>query len=444
MTIRRLAGIGALPLMRRRTRGGMPVAVDESRMRDPATARTRILYMQPSDHFGGAERQAATVLPRLVKLGMDVTALVGPGRTIVDWLQAAGVRDIVYSKEFPSDWAEARGIETLGRVRTFVTQSRRLGRQVAEILDSGRYHAVVAAMAISWISATPPSRQRGVPILWRAGGTELPVAQRLLLSLFANRYPPDALICNSEAVRRMFAPLVPAPASLVRNGVDTDLFRVGAGDPQRLGLPPRDRRPPVIGFAGRLVPQKRPQDFLQMAAAIAGRHPDVRFLMAGEGSRRPSVERQANELGLTDRVRFLGLVRDMRDFYAACDLLVLPSRSEGCPNTVLEAMAMKLPVVASDTPSTREVVHSASDGVLYPIGQVDRLVEEVERLLRAPALRAELAERAWRKVQGPFSAAASAASLVARIEATAAAVRTAAVRAALRPSPTSLSDTAPA
>jgi glycosyltransferase involved in cell wall biosynthesis len=414
-------------------------------MRDIVSPRTRILYVQPSDHFGGAERQAATLLPRLVKRGVDVTALVGPGRTIVDWLQAAGVHDIVYSDLFPPDWAEARGMETLARVRDFVMRARRLGHQVGEILDARRYDAVVAAMAISWVSATPPSRRRGVPILWRAGGTELATAQRLLLPLWANRYPPDALICNSEAVRRMFAPLVPARASLVRNGVDTDLFRPGAGDPTKLGQPAAgDRRHPVVGFAGRLVPQKRPQDFLQMAAAIAQRHPEVQFLMAGEGSRRPSVERQARELALGERVRFLGLVRDMRDFYAACDLLVLPSRSEGCPNAVLEAMAMKVPVVASDTPSTREVVQSMTDGVLYPIGQVDRLVEAVVQLLEAPSLRAELAERAWRKVQGPFGAAASAAALVSRIEATVAAVRTAADRAARHPSPTSLSGTAPA
>ena len=413
-------------------------------MRDDAAPRAHILYLQPSDHFGGAERQAATLLPRLVKQGVDVTALVGPGRTIVDWLQAAGVNSIVYSDTFPSDWAEARGgLELLGRTRAFVMRARRLGREVGEILDGGRFDAVVAAMAFSWVGATPASRARGVPILWRAGGTELPAFQRLVLSLWAHRYPPDGLICNSEAVRRMFAPLVPAPSSLVRNGVDTDLFRVGAGNPANLGLDPR-RGHPVVGFAGRLVPQKRPQDFLQMASAIARRHPQVRFLMAGEGSRRPSVEQLARELRLGDRLRFLGLVRDMRDFYAACDLLVLPSRSEGCPNTVLEAMAMKLPVVASDTPATREVVESMSDGLLYPMGEVDKLAEAVERLLGNPGLRAALAERAWRKVQGPFGAAASAAALVRRIETTVGAVRTAGARAALRPSPTALSDTAPA
>jgi glycosyltransferase involved in cell wall biosynthesis len=412
-------------------------------MRDQPSPRTRILYVQPSDHFGGAERQAATLLPRLVKQGVDVTALVGPGRTILDWLKTAGVSDIVHSDNFPADWAEARGFERLGRAREFVARAGRLGRQVGELLDAGQFDAVVAGMAISWVAATPPSRARGVPILWRAGGTELSAVQRVVLQLWAHRNPPDALVCNSEAVRQMFAPLVPARASLVRNGVDNQLFRVGAGNPANVGLG-RERAQPVVGFAGRLVPQKRPQDFLAMAAVVARRHPGVRFLMAGEGSRRPMVERQAAELGLGDRLRFLGLVPDMRDFYAACDLLVLPSRSEGCPNTVLEAMAMKVAVVASDTPATREVVQSLSDGLLYPTGDVDRLVLSVERLLSDSALRAELAERAWRKVQGPFSADASALSLIRRIEATVAGVRTAAAPGERRPSPTVLSDTAPA
>jgi glycosyltransferase involved in cell wall biosynthesis len=388
-------------------------------MRDQRTRRPRILYMQPSDHFGGAERQAATLLPRLVEQGLDVTALVGPGRTIVDWLQAAGVHDIVHTDKFPADWAGSRGIARLAVARDFVLRPGRLGKQVGAILDSRPYDAVVAAMAFSWMAATPPSRRRGVPILWRAGGTELPLLHRLALPLWARRHPPDALICNSEAVRKMFGPLVPAPSVLVRNGVDTDLFRVGAGNPGNLGMAPRGKSDHVVvGFAGRLEPQKRPQDFLQMAAVIARRHPQVMFQVAGEGNLRPQAEQLARELGLGDRLRFLGLVREMRDFYAACDLLVLPSRSEGCPNTVLEAMAMRVPVIASDTPSTREVIVSMSDGLLYPMGEVDRLIEGVEQLLAAPALRAALADGGWRKVHGPFSARASARAMISRIEAT--------------------------
>jgi glycosyltransferase involved in cell wall biosynthesis len=370
----------------------------------------RILYLQPSELFGGAERQIAAVLPQLQLHGVAVTALVGPGHTIVDWLAQSGVKDIIHSSSFPRDMSDARGVGQLTRAQEFVSQAGVVERQVEALIEDRRIDAVVAGMAFSWVSATRAARRTGVPVLWRVGGMELSSVERLLLPLWARRNPPDALICNGEGVRDMFSPLVPAPAFLVRNGVDTTLFRPAAGA----------RRPPdapaVVGFAGRLVPQKRPEDFLAMAARIGGRHPEVRFVIAGEGSRRPEYERLAVERGIAGRVRFLGMVEDMTAFYAACDLLVLPSRSEGCPNTVLEAMAMRLPVVASDTTATREVVTHLRDGFLFPVGDLDRLCDTVEAALSAPDLRAAVAARALRRAQGPLSASTSAATLAEVIE----------------------------
>ena len=371
-------------------------------------ALARILYVQPSELFGGAERQAAALLPRLRAEGLEVTALVGPGTTIVDWLQTAGVPDIVHSTRFPRDWAESRGLQRLARTRDFVRQAADLQGEVEELMVDRGVQVVVASMAFSWVSATPAARRRSIPVIWRAGGTELSRPQRVLLPLWARRHAPAALVCNSQAVRRMFAPLVPAPAFIVRNGVDTDLFQPSAG--RATGLRPAWARQ-VVGFAGRLVPQKRPEDFLAMAAQVAIRRPDVAFLVAGEGGRRAHFQAKARELGLDGRLGFLGAVRDMPAFYAACDLLVLPSRSEGCPNIILEAMAMKVPVVASDTASTREVVTPLRDGLLFPIGQVDRLVDLVQQLLDTPAMGAALAARALRKVQGPLGAGASAHAL---------------------------------
>jgi glycosyltransferase involved in cell wall biosynthesis len=372
----------------------------------------QILYVQPSELFGGAERQIASMLPQLQKQGVGVTALVGPGRTIVDWLEGAGVKDIVHSTSFPRDMSDARGVELLARTQEFVAQARVVEREVEALIDDRHIDAVVAGMPFSWASATPAAHRKGVPVLWRSGGMELSIVDRVLLPLWARSNPPDALICNGDGVRDLFGPLVPSPAYVVRNGVDTDLFRPGAA---RGALRPAGAGK-VIGFAGRLVPQKRPQDFLAMAARIAARHPDARFLVAGDGSRRARYEQLAAKLGLGNHVQFLGMVGDMRSFYASCDLLVLPSRSEGCPNIVLEAMAMRLPVIASDTTATREVVGHLRDGFLFPVGDIDTLSETVELALSAPDLCATLAARALRKVQGPLSAAASAAALAGVVE----------------------------
>jgi glycosyltransferase involved in cell wall biosynthesis len=370
----------------------------------------RVLYLQPSELFGGAERQVAAVLPHLQRQGVAVTALVGPGHTIVDWLREAGVEDIVHSPSFPRDMSDARGVGQLARAQEFVMQAGEVERQVEELIEDRRIDAVVGGMAFSWVSATRAARRKRIPVIWRVGGMELSGVERLILPLWARRNPPDAVICNSEGVRDMFAPLIPAAAYVVRNGVDTSLFSPPARPQRTPGAPP------VIGFAGRLVPQKRPEDFLAMAARIAVRHPAARFVIAGEGSRRPDYEKMAVELGVAPRVRFLGMVKDMTSFYASCDLLVLPSRSEGCPNIVLEAMAMRLPVVASDTIATREVVTHLRDGFLFPVGNIDKMCETVEEALSAPDLRAAMAARALRKVQGPLSAAASASALAEIVE----------------------------
>ena len=372
----------------------------------------RILYLQPSELFGGAERQIAAVLPQFQKQGVAVTALVGPGQTIVDWLQGAGVKDIVRSRNFPRDQSEARGLGHIAVASEFIAKAHVVEREVERLIEDRGIEAIVAGMAFSWVASTPAARRKGIPVLWRVGGMELSTIERVALKIWARRNPPDGLISNGQSVRELFAPLVPAPSYIVRNGVDTDLFQpAGASGFMR----PRDARF-VIGFAGRLSPQKRPQDFLEMAARIAPRHPDVRFLIAGDGSRRPLYEALAARLGVLDRVQFLGQVRDIRSFYASCNLLVLPSRSEGSPNVVLEAMAMKLPVAASNTPATSEVISHLRDGFLFPVGDLDGMTETVEMALREPELRASITARAFRKAQGPLSAAASAATLAGIIE----------------------------
>jgi glycosyltransferase involved in cell wall biosynthesis len=373
---------------------------------------TRILYVQPSELFGGAERQMAAVLPELQNQGVEVTALVGPGPTIVDWLKAAGVKDIVASRSFPRDQSDARGVEQLVRAGEFVAQTSVVEQEIEALIEDRRVEAVVAGMAFSWVAATPAARRAGVPVIWRAGGMELSSVERVALRLWARRHPPDAFIANGDGVRDLFAPLIPAPAHVVRNGVDIELFRPGAA----AGSTGPRGASAVIGFAGRLVPQKRPQDFLAMAARIAARHPEVRILIAGDGSRRPEFEAMAAALGVADRVQFLGKVGDMRAFYSSCTVLVLPSRSEGSPNIVLEAMAMKLPVIASDTTATRELLTHLRDGLLYPVGDVEALTETVELALAAPELCMTLAARAFKKVQGPLSAATSAATLAAVVE----------------------------
>lgn len=378
-----------------------------------ASRPIRVLYLQPAPLFGGAERQAATNVPLLRELGLEVVPVVGPGTAIAEWLRERGVNDFVLSDCFPGGGPRPRGLARLSlpdQYRRCLVRSQRL---VAKLVNERGIDVILAAMPFSWVASTEVARRLGVAIVWRAGGTEITAMQKAALWTWGIRQSPDLLLCNGDAVRRTYAPLVRAPVAVVPNGVDIEQFRPGDHDPRRY-RPPRARL--AVGFAARLVAQKRPQDFIELAAQLARRRPDVAFLLAGEGSRRAAYQKIADRAGASN-LRFLGYVSDMRAFYAAIDVLVLPSRSEGCPNVVLEAMAMDTVVVASDAAGTVEVLRHGREGLVYPIGDVARLTEMIDDLAAHPERVLALRQAAALRVRSRFDARACAAGIADELQA---------------------------
>lgn len=356
-------------------------------------APIRVLYLQPCASFGGAERQASIVIPRMKEWDIEVIPMAGPSRTIVRWLEDHGVDDTVLCTDFPGNWKKPKGLARMALPYRYVKCRERVASEVERLILELGIDLVYAAMPFSWLAATPPARKHGVPIVWRAGGTLIRPFEKVLLKAWSRLHPPDLLLCCSEAVRDVFGPLTPAPAEVVRNGVELDRFRPGRGDPQ-LFRPPGARL--VVGFAARLAPEKRPEDFVEMAARLAPKFPDATFLVAGEGSRRPIYQALAQERGLTlgRQIQFLGYVEDMTSFYAACDILTLPSRSEGCPNMVLEGMAMQKGLVVTNLVAKTGVIAHERDGLIFQVGDVEDFTAQVGRLMGSEPLRASLARRA--------------------------------------------------
>jgi glycosyltransferase involved in cell wall biosynthesis len=373
--------------------------------------RLRVLYLQPAPLYGGAERQAALHASLLPGFGVDVIPVAGPGRAVVDWLTERGVTTIVHSPNFPGGWPKQRGLGRLTLPWRYLDCGVRAHAQFVRLADEHDPDVIVASLPFAWITGSLVALRRSVPIVWRAGGERINVVQRACLRLLTTALVPDALLCNAEAVRRTFEPYIPAPVSVIANGVDADHFRPGAGDRNRY-RPPGARV--VVGYASRLTRAKRPQEFIEAAARLRDRHPDARFLLAGGGSIRPELERLAAERH-ADNLDFLGFVSDMQSFYAACDVIALPSGAEGCPNFLLEAMAMGKPVVASDVAPVLELVHPGHDALVFPLGDVDELTETLSWALEDAALRAELSSRARQRALS-FSATASAAKLAALLK----------------------------
>ncbi len=147
----------------------------------------------------------------------------------------------------------------------------------------------------------------------------------------------------------------------------------------------------IVGYAGRFVEEKRPDLLLRTVPYLSARFPNLRVVFAGEYRIRyehfyerclPLIE------SLNDRVVFLGLIRDpqtLADFYAMCDVLVLPSGTECFGLVQAEAMLCGTPVVVSDTPGAREVVRVTGMGEIVPRGDVQALAQAIARVLDEPS-----------------------------------------------------------
>lgn len=130
----------------------------------------------------------------------------------------------------------------------------------------------------------------------------------------------------------------------------------------------------LIGNIGRLSPEKGQADFIRAASLVLKECKDVRFVLIGKGDDEPHLIELVKNLGIEKEIIFLGYRSDMFNIYNSLDLVVQSSRTEGMPNVILEALAMELPVIATDVGGTGEVVKHAFTGILTKPGIHEELV----------------------------------------------------------------------
>jgi glycosyltransferase involved in cell wall biosynthesis len=201
----------------------------------------------------------------------------------------------------------------------------------------------------------------------------------------------DRLIVNSDGLARFALEVARVPRDRVvciPNGVDEDRFTIdavsGASLRQELGLATGD---PVIAYVGRLTVEKGATAALEAFLAIPGE--TARLVLVGDGREETSLRRRASAAGATDRVYFLGMRRDLLRILNAADVFLFPSRGEGSPNALLEAMACARPIVATDVPGVRDLVRHDHEALLAP-AENDRALGE---LLRAAVADRDLRQR---------------------------------------------------
>jgi sugar transferase (PEP-CTERM/EpsH1 system associated) len=194
----------------------------------------------------------------------------------------------------------------------------------------------------------------------------------------------------------------PGRIRTVRNGVDLSRFQAGRRREARLalGLP---AEAVIVGTVGRLVPVKDQATLLEAVALLRGEGTQVAALLAGDGPLSGRLRQQAEALGISADVHLLGHRPDVELVLAALDVFVLPSLSEGLSNTILEAMATGLPVVATRVGGADELVIDGVTGILVPPGAPVQLAAALAGILRDPAQRDRMGHAARRRAESEFS-----------------------------------------
>jgi len=213
----------------------------------------------------------------------------------------------------------------------------------------------------------------------------------------------DCVVALSREIRDELTAHGFAPGQIVQipMGVDVERF-VPAVEPgaarDQAGLGPE-----TVLCLGRLDPQKGLEDALVAWAHVTVQKPAAQLVLVGDGPSRYALEAQARALGLEGRVRFLGLRRDPEILLQGSQVFLFPSRSEGMPNALLEAMATGLPCVASRIGGNSDLVEHGVSGMLIPPGDVRALAEAVITLLDDPSLRNRLGTLARRVAVEQYS-----------------------------------------
>ncbi|GIV17801.1 MAG: hypothetical protein KatS3mg022_3236 [Armatimonadota bacterium] len=159
----------------------------------------------------------------------------------------------------------------------------------------------------------------------------------------------------------------------------------------------------LVGYVGRLSVEKGGRFLLESMPSVLQQMKDVLLLMVGEGDQRAALQAQAQTLGIQEAVLFLGERADARQIIGALDLLVLPSRTEGLPNVILEAFAYKTPVVATAVGGVPELVKNGETGWLVPPRNPYALAQAIVEALSNPEEARRRAENAYRHLLQHFT-----------------------------------------
>jgi glycosyltransferase involved in cell wall biosynthesis len=366
----------------------------KSRKMDIARKRIRVVYPVTDLAMDGAQRQLLELVKGLDKsrFAPIVLALHRGGPMEQDFRRVPGARLL---------FAMRRGRFDSGCLLRIYRILRRTQADVVQpFLTPATLYGLLPALACR----TPVKivTERAGPGNRNAGrGYRLYLRIEDFLSRFA-----DWAVPNSEMGARFLIQrgIRPSRIHVIYNGIDFDRLvpdpEVTRAARQSLEVPPDGK---VVGMMARLCAVKNHAMFLQAAAIVSRQVPDARFALLGDGPLRGTLEQMSTDLGLASKIAFYGEQRDVASYLRSFDLLAHTSETEGCSNSLIEAMALGEPVVATDVGGNREIVRDGQTGFLVPLGDVESLANRIIRLMSEADLLSKMGAEARRETISRFA-----------------------------------------
>lgn len=355
------------------------------RRRPHADRTPGVLYLLETGGPGGAERML-----------LDLAQHVGP-----DWQPVVGV--------MKSGWLRANA--TSAGIPCVMLGGDGLGDAgvLGSLLEAIETHEVAVVHAHEFymgVIGAAVSLATGVPLVVTIHGKHYYPdrgRRRTICRLVARQ--AAALVTVSQDLRRFFCQTTGTPldrVGVIYNGI---ALRSPAHQERNVGLLdsagiPRSAR--IVGTVGNLYPVKGHLDLIRAARTIVERRPDTHVIILGRGAQHDALLAEAAALGIADRVHLLGYREDVQDWLTVMDVFTMPSRSEGLPLSLLEAMGTGLPAVVTGVGGMPEVVGDGETGFVVPPGDVGALADRIAFLLGDPPRTARMGAAARELVVARF------------------------------------------
>jgi glycosyltransferase involved in cell wall biosynthesis len=363
------------------------------------TARIRILHPITRLIVGGAQENTMLTADLLDKARFHVDVIsgpqTGPEGSLIEEVRERGISLTIE----PSLMREIRPLVDVHSVYVLYQYIRK-GRYT--IVHTHSTKAGISGRWAAWLARTPiivhtvhgwGHHERQHPLLR---------AFLILAERVTERITDKLIVVSPRNIEKGLADGIATPEKYVtiRSGIELDRFLHPTQTREEmraeLGIP---QGAPVVGTVARFSPQKAPLDFIRAMSEVAEALPDARFVYVGDGPLREECEEAIAVAGLSERFHLTGLRRDVPELLTAFDVFALSSLWEGLPRVLPQAMAARLPIVATATDGNAEAVTDGVNGRLVPPGEPQALACAVVDLLRNPVEARRMGEAGYARVK---------------------------------------------